>query len=65
MLGFYFNICATAEASNSNFGIQLVLAKAHHKNYNQSKTWACLRLGKLPNIWGIMDTHKWQFYGYY
>ena len=29
--GFFFDISATAEASDFKFGIQLGLAKAHHK----------------------------------
>jgi len=32
MLGFPCKICATAEASNFKFGLQLGFAKAHHKN---------------------------------
>ena len=35
MLGFPFNICATAEAINFKIGMQLRFAKAHHKNHNQ------------------------------
>jgi len=37
MLGFLFNMCATAKASNFKFGMQLGLAKAHHKNTNNGK----------------------------
>jgi len=41
-VGFPFNICGTAEASNFKFGMQLRLvnAKAHRKNHNQRKAWA-------------------------
>jgi len=31
ILGFFFNISATAEASDFKFGMQLGFAKAHHK----------------------------------
>jgi len=39
---FCFNICAMAEASSFKFGMQLELAKAHHKNHIQRKKWAWL-----------------------
>jgi len=52
ILGFPFNICATAEACNFKFGMQLGFAKVHQKNHNQKKSGRGLGLGKLPNIWG-------------
>ena len=39
-LGFPFNICAMAEASNFRFGMRLGFAKAHCTNHNQRKKWA-------------------------
>ena len=51
MLGFPFNICATAEVSNFKFCRLLGFAKAHHKNHNQRKSGRFIGLGKLPNIW--------------
>jgi len=38
--GVSFNICTIAEAGNFKFGMQLELAKAHHKNHNQCIKWA-------------------------
>ena len=49
-MGFPFNICATAEASNFKFGAQLGIAKAHNKT--RGKSGRGLGLGELPNIWG-------------
>ena len=49
---FSFNICATDEASNFKFAMQLGLAKAYHENYTQKKSGRGLGLGKLPYIWG-------------
>jgi len=48
-----FNICATTESSNFKFGMQLGLAKAHHKNHNQRKkgAWSCAR--KYPTYLGF------------
>ena len=37
ILGFPFNISATAEASNFKFGMQLGFAKAHHKSTPRGK----------------------------
>jgi len=37
ILGFPFNISATAEASNFKFGMQLGFAKAHHKIISRKK----------------------------
>jgi len=50
-LGFPFNICLTAEASNFKYGMQLRFAKAHHKTIPREKRGRGLLLGKLSNIW--------------
>jgi len=42
MFGFPINICAMAEASNFKCGMQLGLAKAHHKYHNQKKVGVAL-----------------------
>jgi len=42
IVGFPYNICATAEASNFKFGMQLGFAKAHHKNHYQEKVGMAL-----------------------
>ena len=51
ILGFPFNICATAEASNFKFGMQL---GHHHKTTTRGKSGGGLGLGKLVNIWGSL-----------
>jgi len=52
ILGISFNICATSEASNFKFGMQMRLANANHANHTQRKSGRGLGLGKLPYIWG-------------
>jgi len=42
ILGFPFNISATAEASDLKFGMQLGFAKAHHKLTSRGKVGVAL-----------------------
>ena len=49
-MGFPFNICAMAEASNFKFGMQLEFAEAHHKITPRGNSGHSLGLGKLPKI---------------
>jgi len=51
MLGFPFNISATAEASDFKFSMQLQFAKSHHKIPPRRKEERGPKLGELPNIW--------------
>ena len=51
ILGFPFNICATAEAINFKFGMPLGFAKAERKTTPRGKSGRGLGLRKLPNIW--------------
>jgi len=53
IMGFPYNISATAGASNFKFGTQLGFAKAHHKIIRRRKGERGPGLGKLPNIWGF------------
>jgi len=48
-----FNIFATAESSEFKLGIQLGLAKAHHKITPKGKSGRGTELGNLPNILGF------------
>jgi len=48
--GFPFNIFATAEASDFEFGKQLGFAKAHHKITPRGKSWGGLGLGSFPKF---------------
>jgi len=50
---FFFNISATAEASDFKFGTQLGFAKAHHKITPRGKSGCGLGLGELPKILGF------------
>ena len=50
---FPFNISATAEPSDFNFGIRLGFAKAHHKITPRGKSGHGLGLGELPKILGF------------
>jgi len=52
ILGVPSDICATAEASNFTFDMQLLVANAHHKTTTRGKRRRGLGLGKLPNISG-------------
>jgi len=52
MLGFPYNISATAGASDFKFGKQLGFAKAHHKITRKRKGKHGPGLGKNPKIWG-------------
>jgi len=45
ILGFPFNICATAEASNFKFGMHLGFAQAHHKTTPRGKVSVALGYG--------------------
>ena len=53
ILGFPFNISATAEASNFKFGVQLRFAKAHHKITPREKSGRGPALLELPKISGF------------
>ena len=53
MLGFPFNISATAKASDFKFGIQLGFGKGHHKIRPRRKSRRGPGLGKLPKILGF------------
>jgi len=50
MLGFPYNISATAEAREFEFDAQLGFAKAHHK-LTHKKGGRVPGLGELPKIW--------------
>jgi len=52
ILGFPYNIFATAGAINFKFGAQLGFAKAHHNFTRRRKGGHGPGLGKLPKIWG-------------
>ena len=52
MLGFPFNISATAEASDFKFGTLLGFAKGHHKITPREKPERGPGLGELLNIFG-------------
>jgi len=52
ILGFPFNISATAEASDFKFGTQLWFAKTHHKITPGGKSGCDLGLGEFPTILG-------------
>ena len=49
-MGFFFNISATAEASEFKFGVQLGLAKPHQKIKPRGKSGRGPGLGELPEI---------------
>jgi len=53
ILGFRFNISATAEASDFKFGVPLEFAKSHHQIPPRRKAGRGPKLGKLPKIWGF------------
>jgi len=53
MLGYPYNISATAGDSDFKFGAQLWFAKAHHKITRRRKAGRGPVLGELPNIWGF------------
>jgi len=50
ILGFRFNIFATAEASDFEFGMQLGFAKAHHKITPVGKVGLALGKGSIPKF---------------
>jgi len=52
--GILYNISAAAEASNFKCGMQLGLAKTHHKNYNQRKKWAWPWAREAPKYLGFL-----------
>jgi len=52
ILGFPFNISATAEASDFKFGTELGFAKAHHKITLREKSGGGLGLGSFLKFWG-------------
>jgi len=52
ILGFSYNISATAEATTSKTGMDLGFAKSHRKTTHRGKSGRGLGLEKLPNIWG-------------
>ena len=49
-LGFPFNISATAEASDLEFGVQLGFAKTHHKITPKEKEGVALDKGSSPKL---------------
>jgi len=51
-LKFSFNICATAEAKNFKFGVQLGFAKTHHKITPKGKMGVVLARG-APQYLGV------------
>jgi len=51
ILGFPYNISATAVASDIKFGAQLGFAKAHHKITRRRKDGRGPGLGELAKIW--------------
>ena len=51
--GFAFNVSATAEANDFKFGIQLGLAKSHHKITPRAKGRCGLGLKDFPEILGF------------
>ena len=53
ILGFPFNISATAEASDFKFGTQLEFAKTHHKITPRRKSGRGLGLEELSKIWRL------------
>jgi len=52
ILGFPYNIFATAEASEFKFGIRFGISKAHHKITPWGKSGRGPGLGELPKIGG-------------
>jgi len=52
ILGFPYNISATAGASDFKFGMLLGFAKAHHKITCRRKGGHGPGIGELPKIWG-------------
>jgi len=52
-LGVFFNIFATAEASDFKFGKQLGFAKAHSKFSPRRESWGFLGLGQLLKLLGF------------
>jgi len=50
-LGFTYNISATAEASDFEFGMKLGFAKGHDKITCRRNRGRGFGLGKLPKIW--------------
>jgi len=52
ILGFHFNVSATAEASVSKIGTQLGLPKPIIKITPRGKSGRALGLRKFPKIWG-------------
>jgi len=54
MLGSTFNISATAEASDFEFGTQLGFAKDHHKITPRGKSGCGLGLRELPKMLGFL-----------
>jgi len=53
ILGFPYNISATAWTSDFKFGAQLRFAKAHHKITRRKKGGHGPELGKLPKFRGF------------
>ena len=53
ILGFPYNIYATAGASNFKFGSHLEFAKAHDNTTRRRKGRHGPALGVLPKIWGF------------
>ena len=53
LLGFAYNIFATAGASVFTFGMQLGFGKAHNKIICRRKGRYGPGLGDLPEIWGF------------
>ena len=54
IVGFPFNISATAEDSDFKFGMRLGFAKGHHEITPRGQSGSGPGLGKLPNIWGFL-----------
>jgi len=55
ILGFPYNISATARVINFKFGKQLGFAKAHHKIARKRKGGHGPWLGELPKVWGSLQ----------
>jgi len=60
ILGFPYNISATAGASDFKFGTQLGFAKVHYKITRKRKSRHGPGIGEFPKIWGSPSifTHK-------
>jgi len=53
ILGFRYNISATAAVSDYKFGVQMSFAMSHHKMARRRKGRHGPGLRELPKIWGF------------